>query len=68
MGFHRVVNLSGDHQEQTTNFRNYTTFLTPESSAASSYWNWAYTQMILRANTIIEYAEKPESASPFCTA
>lgn len=52
-------------QEQTTNFRNYTTFLTPAASAASSYWNWAYTQMILRANTIIAYAQKPESASLF---
>ncbi|WPU96244.1 RagB/SusD family nutrient uptake outer membrane protein [Mucilaginibacter sabulilitoris] len=52
-------------QEQTTNFRNYTTFLVPSSAAASSYWNWAYTQMILRANTIIEYAEKPESAGIF---
>lgn len=52
-------------QEQTINFRNYTTFLTPSAAAASSYWNWAYTQMILRANTIIEYASKPELASLF---
>jgi len=54
-------------QEQTVNFRNYTTFLTPASAAAGSYWNWAYTQMILRANTIIEYASKPESAALFAS-
>ncbi|TVT43305.1 RagB/SusD family nutrient uptake outer membrane protein [Hymenobacter setariae] len=47
-------------QEQTVNFRNYATFLTPSASAASSFWNWGYTRMILRANTIIEYASKPE--------
>lgn len=54
-------------QEQTINFRNYATFLTPSSAAASSYWNWAYTQMIVRANTIIEYASKPESAALFAS-
>lgn len=54
-------------QEQTVNFRNYTTFLTPSSAAASSYWNWAYSQMILRANTIIEYASNPEYAGVFAS-
>jgi hypothetical protein len=47
-------------QEQTVNFRNYATFLTPSAPAASSFWNWGYTKMILRANTIIEFAGKPE--------
>ena len=49
-------------QEQSVNFRNYSTFLTPSAGAVSSPWNWAYTQMILRANTVIEYASKPELA------
>jgi len=50
-------------QEQTVNFRNYTTFLTPSAAAASSFWSWGYTKMILRANTVIEYASKPELSS-----
>jgi hypothetical protein len=54
-------------QEQTVNFRNYTTFLTPSASAASSFWNWGYTKMILRANTIIEYANKPELKGVFAS-
>ncbi|PGH38330.1 MAG: RagB/SusD family nutrient uptake outer membrane protein [Candidatus Nephrothrix sp. EaCA] len=49
-------------QEQTVNFRNYDAFLTPTAGAVSSPWNWAYAQMIMRTNTIIEYAEKPELA------
>ncbi len=52
-------------QEQTVNFRNYTTFLTPSASAASSYWNWAYTQIIVRANTIISFASNSAYASVF---
>lgn len=54
-------------QEQTVNFRNYTTFLTPTSAAASSFWNWGYTKMILRANTVIEYANKPELKGIFAS-
>ncbi|MCK8494649.1 RagB/SusD family nutrient uptake outer membrane protein [Spirosoma sp. RP8] len=54
-------------QEQTVNFRNYTTFLTPTAAAASSFWNWGYTKMILRANTVIEYANKPELKGIFAS-
>jgi len=54
-------------QEQTINFRNYTTFLTPSSSASSSYWNWAYSQMIVRANTIIEYASSTNADGIFAS-
>lgn len=54
-------------QEQTVNFRNYTTFLTPTAAAASSFWNWGYTKMILRANTIIEYANKPSLKGVFAS-
>ena len=41
-------------------FENYNTYLTPATVEASIIWDWAYTQMILRANTIIVYANKPE--------
>ncbi|GAB3742486.1 RagB/SusD family nutrient uptake outer membrane protein [Spirosoma lituiforme] len=54
-------------QEQTVNFRNYTTFLTPTAATASSFWNWGYTKMILRANTVIEYANKPALQSVFAS-
>lgn len=54
-------------QEQTVNFRNYTTFLTPTAAAASSFWNWGYTKMILRANTVIEYANKPALKGVFAS-
>jgi starch-binding outer membrane protein, SusD/RagB family len=44
-------------------FRNYATFLTPSQVVVNFYWNWAYQSMLLRANTIIAYASKPESAT-----
>lgn len=47
-------------QEGAINFRNYDTYLTPVSSVNTSFWNWAYKQMLLTANTIIVYANKPE--------
>jgi len=48
-------------------FKNYNTFLVPTLSDVSNIWNWAYTQMILRANTVIVYANKPESNSIWAT-
>lgn len=39
-----------------TDFVNYNTFLTPTNSVVQYYWNWAYLQMIPRANNIIKYA------------
>ena len=41
---------------------NWNTNITPTTSAVNYYWNWAYLQMIPRANTIIIYANKPELA------
>src|SRR5690606_22827368 len=36
--------------------------ITPTTGFVSYFWNWAYKEMILRANTIIIYAENPELA------
>lgn len=41
-------------------FRDYNTNLTPTNVAANFYWNWAYTQMLVRANAIIVYAQKSD--------
>jgi len=46
-----------------TFFKDYSTYLNPTTGSVSTIWNWAYTQMILRANTIIVYANKSESKS-----
>ncbi len=39
---------------------NYATLLTPTANAVNWVWDWAYKEMLLRANTIIVYAQKPE--------
>ncbi len=39
---------------------NYATLLTPTVNPVLWVWNWAYGEMLLRANTIITYANKPE--------
>ncbi|RPD43027.1 RagB/SusD family nutrient uptake outer membrane protein [Chitinophaga barathri] len=44
-------------------FRNYETYLTSTQLVVGFYWNWAYGTMLLRANTIIAYAGKPEAAA-----
>ncbi len=47
-------------QEPAVNYRNYNTYLIPANPSVNEHWNWAYTKMLLRANTIIHYADKPE--------
>ncbi len=37
--------------------------ITPTTGFVRYFWDWAYEEMILRANTIIEYAQKPELAA-----
>lgn len=44
----------------SVNSNNYQTLLTPSANAVQWVWDWAYGQMLLRANTIIVYANKPE--------
>ncbi len=43
-------------------YRNWITWLNPVRAEVVGYWNWAYTKMLLQANTIIVYANKPELA------
>lgn len=45
----------------TYNFVDYNVTLTPTYQGVQYYWDWAYTRMLARANTIITYAEKPEN-------
>lgn len=49
-------------QEPAVNFRNYETYLTPNNSRMATYWDWAYKEMIMRANMIIANAQKEENA------
>ena len=41
--------------------------ITPAASNVAYYWNWAYLQMIPRANSIIVYANKPEMSTLWAT-
>ncbi|MBN8879271.1 MAG: RagB/SusD family nutrient uptake outer membrane protein [Sphingobacteriales bacterium] len=41
---------------------NYATLLTPTANAVGYVWSWAYNDMLLISNTIIDYAERPELA------
>lgn len=42
------------------NYGNWETYLTPTRPVVANYWNWAYKDMLMPANVIIEYANKPE--------
>ncbi|MCE6990501.1 RagB/SusD family nutrient uptake outer membrane protein [Dyadobacter sp. CY323] len=47
-------------ENAAANFRNYDTYLTSATQVVQRYWDWAYSDMLLKANTIIVYANKPE--------
>lgn len=55
------VAMNGD--PSVADFVNYTTWLTPAATTqtVNELWDWGYTKMIPRANTIIEYADKPQA-------
>lgn len=57
------TDIASDAGVEHIGFKNYLTFLTPANSEVESVWNWAYSNMILRANTIIVYGNKPELQS-----
>src|SRR5690554_872263 len=40
-------------ENAAANFRNYDTYLTPATQVVQRYWDWAYSDMLLKANTII---------------
>jgi len=54
------TDIGADAGIEYTGLQNYITNLTPNNTNVASVWNWAYTSMILRANTIINYANKPD--------
>jgi hypothetical protein len=47
-------------ENAAANFRNYDTYLTSATQCVQRYWDWAYSDMLLKANTIIVYANNPE--------
>ena len=51
------VAYTGDRS--LADFENYQTWLTPTQFSVEFYWNWAYLDIIPRANTIIKYADSP---------
>jgi hypothetical protein len=51
------VGMTGDPNINT--YVDYRTWVTPTSAAVNHHWEWAYLRVIPRANTVIDYAEKP---------
>ena len=64
--FHSYINqqmgtdIACSGETAAANFRNYVTYLTPTVSFVEHFWDWAYRLMLLRANTVIVYAERPD--------
>lgn len=56
------TDIGADAGVEYTGLRNYQTTYTPTNNNLNQLWNWAYTQMILRANTLITYAESNGSS------
>lgn len=59
-----VVSAAG---VEFTFYKDYNSYLNPTTREVNNIWNWAYTKMILPANTVIVYADKPESKSIWAT-
>ena len=59
-----VVSAAG---VEFTFYKDYNTYLNPTTREVTNIWNWAYAKMIMQANTIIIYANKPESKSIWAT-
>ena len=45
----------------TAAWRNYSNTLTPVDGAVRNIWNWAYEDVLPRANIIVEFAERPQA-------
>ncbi len=54
-----VASSAGAEYAGSYDWRNQ---ITPTTGFVRYFWDWAYEEMILRANTIIAYANKPELA------
>lgn len=63
-----ITNFAGtdigeDAAEERAEARNWISSLTPQSfpmGDITTYWNWAYGEMIVQANTIIQAAQNPD--------
>lgn len=54
------TDLGEDAATERSAARNWITYYTPNRNHVSIKWNWAYNQMIVQANLIIQAAQKPE--------
>ncbi len=57
---HSGTDIATTGQEDARPFRNYVTYLNPNANTVVKHWQWAYRLMLVRANTIIVYANRPE--------
>lgn len=55
-----ATDIGADAGVEYIGLRNYETNITPTNNNLRILWTWAYTSMILRANTIIVYAQNVE--------
>ncbi len=55
------TDIGADAGVEYIGIRNYQTTYTPTNSNLNTLWNWAYTAMIVRANTIIHYGESQKN-------
>lgn len=51
------TDIGADAGVEYIGLRNYQTTYTPTNANLNTLWNWAYTQMIIRANTLLYYGE-----------
>lgn len=56
---HLGTDVAANGDPGVVDFVNYPTWLTPNQRTVDENWDWAYLRIIPRANTIIEYADKP---------
>lgn len=54
------TDLGEDAATERSAARDWISYYTPNNSHVSTKWNWAYSQMIVQANTIIQAAQNPE--------
>lgn len=45
-------------ENAAANFRDYNAYLNPQTQCVERYWDWAYSDMLVKANTIIAYANR----------
>jgi len=57
------TDLADDSGTEYSTYANWVSYLTPINSEVTFEWNWAYSNVLPQANTIIVYARKPESKS-----